>query len=141
MSIYLNVALRHEDGTRCDTVAFNLPVARCWFEDVGSDLHIQFKGYEDLNICPHDNAYKGEFNIPKRANKFISWLEGPTKKQGLERVTRDSLCACTCWLESKKFGRTPPHEVMKDLLDNLVSPNRPPAEPTTPPTDETEKLC
>lgn len=127
------ITLRDPEGGReGGLLTFALPLKRAWFEGVASDLHLQVDGYEEMNICPHENDYKDEFAVPSEAKVFIAWLEKLAEKEvnnGIDyewNYRRTKTTACTNFLESGRVRKAiiPPKEALDDLMAHLVSPNR-----------------
>ena len=101
---------------------FALPLTRIWFENASNDLHLQFTGHEDTNICPPDNSHDGEMIIPPKALIFRAWL----KSLGLPST--GTLRFQSCSIESDESDKEqfpePPADALDDLVANWVSPNR-----------------
>jgi len=101
---------------------FALPLTRIWFEAASSDLHLQFTGHEDTNICPPDNSQDGEMIVPPKALIFRAWL----KSLGLPST--GTLRFQTCSIQSVESNKEqlpePPPNALDDLVANWVSPNR-----------------
>lgn len=101
---------------------FALPLSRVWFEDASNDLHLQFLGHEDTNICPPDNSLDGEMIVPPNALIFRAWL----KSLGLPSngTLRFQSCSIEGIGSSKGSLPEPPPDALGDLVEHWVSPNR-----------------
>jgi hypothetical protein len=109
------------DGHKRDKIDFTLPLKRVWFQGTRSDLHLQFEGLEDDNICPHMNEclYGDEFLIPAGARLFARWLLDTI---GIPWTKDISICSVIIE-EGDRTKITPPPEVIKDLVGHWDSPN------------------
>lgn len=116
------VSLRVSEDSYSRRFHFALPLRRIWFEAVENDLHLQFSGHEDTNICPPHNALDSEMIVPLDSKVFRNWLDSV----GLPSV--GTLRFQSCMIETVDSNNAalpePPPEVLADLVRHWDSPNR-----------------
>ena len=116
----LGIHLRDNDSESLEGFYFELPVTRVWWECASDDLHLQFASFEDTNIKPSENAYKGEMLIPRDAKVFREWL----KSQGEKSTGRITIFSFILENGKARNKMMPPVTAYIDLVKNWVSPNR-----------------
>lgn len=122
--IKMLVSLRSSEDSYASAFHFALPLRRIWFENVENDLHLQFTGHEDINICPPDNSLDDEMIVPLDSVVFRDWLDSV----GLTSV--GTLRFQSCLIESVDPENAslpePTPEALADLVRHWDSPNRAP---------------
>lgn len=124
-AMWLNATIRRHGKIEVDPgdIHVSLPLERMWFEDTTNDLHLQFFGHEEDNICPHQNDYANEFEIPWEAQAFRAWV---TLHLGINLTSAETMTAtfCSCIIVSRRQAKAPPADILTDLVKHWESPNR-----------------